>query len=130
MTKTPKNVVTIDKLRQRQLQAKLINHIASVFFYFSVEEGEDFQETDVDELILDNWDNGVLTAAVLGLRVVGEMDDGRIVAELKPTESVKKFFIDNNMGGEDNIYLEDVDEEDVTSTPADIDWGDFSDIFE
>lgn len=99
MTKTPKNVVTIDKLRQRQLQAKLINHIASVFFYFSVEEGEDFQETDVDELILDNWDNGVLTAAVLGLRVVGEMDDGRIVAELKPTESVKKFFIDNNMGG-------------------------------
>jgi len=130
MTKTPKNVVTIDKLRQRQLQAKLINHIASVFFYFSVEEGEDFQETDVDELILDNWDNGVLTAAVLGLRVVGEMDDGRIVAELKPTESVKKFFIDNNMGGEDNVYLEDVDEEDVTSTPADIDWGDFSDIFE
>lgn len=130
MTKTPKNVVTIDKLRQRQLQAKLINHIASVFFYFSVDEGDDFEETDVDELILDNWDNGVLTAAVLGLRVVGEMDDGRIVAELKPTESVKKFFIDNNMGGEDNIYLEDVDEEDVTSTPADIDWGDFSDIFE
>ena len=130
MTKTPKNVVTIDKLRQRQLQAKLINHIASVFFYFSVDEGEDFQETDVDELILDNWDNGVLTAAVLGLRVVGEMEDGRIVAELKPTESVKKFFIDNNMGGEDNVYLEDVDEEDVTNTPADIDWGDFSDIFE
>jgi hypothetical protein len=129
MAKTPKNVIEIDRLRQRQLQAKLINHIASVYFFFNSED-EDFEETDIDDFILDNWDNAILTAAVLGLRVVGETEDGRIVAELKPVESVKKFFIDGKWGDEENTYLEEVDEEDVTSAPADIDWGDFSEIFE
>jgi hypothetical protein len=129
MSNPIKNVKKIDSLKQKKLQAKLINHITSVYFFFTSGD-EDFEETDIDDFILDNWDNAIITAAALGLRVIGETEDGKIVAELKPVESVKKFLIDGNWGGEEDIYMEDIDEEDVTASPEEIDWGQFSEIFD
>lgn len=129
MSNPPKNTKKIDGIKQKQLQAKLINHITSVYFFFNSDD-EDFEEVDVDDFILDQWDNAIITAAALGLRVVGETEDGRIVAELRPVESVKQFLVDGNWGGDEDVYLEDIDEEDVTATPEEIDWGQFSEIFE
>jgi len=128
-SKPPQNINAIDSIKQKQLQAKLINHITSVYFFFN-SEGKDFDEVDIDDFILDQWDNSIITAAALGLRVVGETTDGKIVAELKPVESVKNFLIEGDWGNDDDLFLEEVDEEDVTATPEDIDWGQFSKIFE
>lgn len=128
------STISIDRQRQRFLQAKLINHIAQVYFFFA-EENEDFEnETDIDEFIEFMWDIAIMTAASLGMKVVGETSDGKIITELKPAESVKQFLLDSGIGEKDDNYLEDIEEDEYKDENqekiAQIDWAEWSEIFE
>lgn len=134
-SKLKESIITIDKKKQKFLQAKMINHIAQVYFFFA-EEKEDFDnETDIDEFVEYMWSIATMTAASLGAKVVGETADGRIIVELQPCKSVKEFFIKQNLvEEEDDSTWEDLLDnsyDDVTEGgEIDFDWEEFTEIFE
>lgn len=129
MNKPPDGIIALDAKKQRAAQAKLINHIAQVYFFFA-EENEEFEDDeDVDQFINFMWDIAVLTAASLGMKVVGETEDGRIIAEFKPVKSIKEFMIKAEIGEEDSLYWESIEEIPYDDT-EDVDWGEWSEVFE
>lgn len=132
-----KSLVKVSPKRQRELQAKLINHIAQVYFYFAEENEELETDEQMTEFVEFMWEIAVLTAAALGMRVLGETTDGRILTECSPTNSIKEFMIDNDIGEEDDLTMEDLEGtpheiliESTQDENIDIDWGDFEEIFE
>lgn len=129
MTKPPEGILQLNAQKQRAAQAKLINHIAQVYFFFA-EENEDFDnDTDIDEFIDFMWDIAVLTAASLGMKVIGETEDGRIIAELKPSKSVKEFMKKTEIGTEEQLYWEDIEEVPYDYSDGEVDWGEWSEVF-
>lgn len=123
---TKKSMKKIDKARQRELQANLINHIAQVYFYFAEENEEIETDEDLNNFIEFMWDIAVLTSGALGLRVVGETVDGKIVAELKPTSSVKKFMIELGIGEDDDSAWEEIEDNEYNNLEAvEIEWEGF-----
>lgn len=121
--------VPIPKEKQRQHAVNILNHVTEVLYYFFEENEEGLENDEVlDNFISFLWEISVLCMGSLNMKVLGETEDGKVIAEIKPVESVKKMLVETSAAEETDRYYE-TDVEDTVEKNVEIDLGDWESVF-